>query len=356
MRKDLGRKIVVVKRKTRLEELTEKFNTKSQARFYLRRSRENFAATAGKQIRSTGYSGGDDAYNDLEAEHETYTRELASLRDGVDFGLPAMVVDRAFLPTFLFGPDDIVVALGQDGLVANVAKYTIGLPIIAVNPDPSRFDGILLPYSVVTGISAINDVIKNRAIVRKVTLAEAVLNDGQRLLAFNDLFIGSRTHVSARYRIQSGERSEVQSSSGVLVSTGAGSTGWLSSIFNMATAVSGLARGAANQQRPRTTIAAWEDRKLIYVVREPFASKVSQVGMAIGSIPEGTELIIESHMPDHGAIFSDGIESDYIAFNSGAVARITVARQFATLVVPHVTASAQTTQRPTFRGRNIAPR
>jgi len=356
MRKDLGQKIVIVKRKTRLEELTEKFNTKSQARFYLRRSRENFAATSGKEIKSTGYSGRDDAYNEFEAEHEKYTQAMASLRDGMDFGLPVMVVDRTFLPTFLFGPEDIVVALGQDGLVANVAKYTIGLPVIAVNPDPSRFDGILLPYGVETGISAIHDVIKKRANFRKVTLAEAVLNDGQRLLAFNDLFIGSRTHVSARYRIQSGERAEVQSSSGVLVSTGAGSTGWLSSIFNMAASVSGFVRGGANQHRPGTTIASWEDRSLIYVVREPFASKVSQVGMAIGSISEGSELVIESQMPDNGAIFSDGVEADYIAFNSGAVARITVARKVANLVFPGVRTVAPATQRPTPRGRNIVPR
>ena len=38
--------------------------------------------------------------------------------------------------------------------------------------------------------------------MRNVTLAEVVLIDGQRLLAFNDLFIGARTHVSARYRVE----------------------------------------------------------------------------------------------------------------------------------------------------------
>lgn len=33
------------------------------------------------------------------------------------------VMDRQLLPNYLFGPDDIVVALGQGGLVANTMKY-----------------------------------------------------------------------------------------------------------------------------------------------------------------------------------------------------------------------------------------
>ena len=77
--------------------------------------------------------------------------------------------------------------------------------------------------------------------------------DGQRLLAFNDLFIGARTHVSARYRVEYAGKQEQQSSSGLLVSTGAGSTGWLSSVMNMPSAVAKLAnpQQAARQLRRR---------------------------------------------------------------------------------------------------------
>ncbi len=55
---------------------------------------------------------------------------------------------------------------------------------------------------------------------RSVSMAEAWLQDGQRLLAFNDLFVGARSHVSARYRIAQGGREEEQSSSGVIFSDG----------------------------------------------------------------------------------------------------------------------------------------
>src|SRR6266700_6241111 len=52
------------------------------------------------------------------------------------------------LPNFVFGPEDIVVALGQDGLVANTLKYLNGQPLVGVNPDPRRYDGQLLPFRI----------------------------------------------------------------------------------------------------------------------------------------------------------------------------------------------------------------
>ena len=53
------------------------------------------------------------------------------------------MLDRELVPTYTFLREDVIVTLGQDGLVANTAKYAAGQPIIAVNPDPERFDGVL---------------------------------------------------------------------------------------------------------------------------------------------------------------------------------------------------------------------
>src|SRR5213078_2433217 len=99
-----------------------------------------------------------------------------------DFDLPVQTVDRDFLPNFLFGPRDVVVTVGQDGLVANTAKYAVGLPIVAVNPDPRRIDGILLPFHVAQARAAVRSVLQGNAHYREVTLAEASLDDGQKLL------------------------------------------------------------------------------------------------------------------------------------------------------------------------------
>jgi NAD kinase len=303
------KKIVIVTRRTRLQELVERFNTHSQAKFYIE------------------HSGGD--FADYEREDDAYRTALDLVRRSLDFELPHQLVDRALVPTYKFQKEDVVVTLGQDGLVANTAKYAGAQPIVAVNPEPTRFDGILLPFLPDQARTAVGQLLDAKAAFREVTLADATLNDGQRLLAFNDLFLGARSHVSALYRILRDNRSETQSSSGVLVSTGAGSTGWISSVFNMASGVTSFCSG-----RPVTGIRMpWEDRRLLYVVREPFISRHSQAGIVAGMLETGEELVLESLMPSGGAIFSDGMEADFLQFNSGSIVRVRAAEQRAHLVV-----------------------
>jgi NAD kinase len=303
------KKIVIVTRKTRLQELVERFNTRSQAKFYIEHSGGTFA--------------------DYEREDDAYRGALDVVCRSLDFEIPQQLVERALVSTFQFQTTDLVVTLGQDGLVANTAKYVGSQPIIAVNPEPSRFDGILLPFLPDQARSGAARVISGQAHIREVTLAEATLQDGQRLLAFNDFFIGARSHVSALYRITFGKESEVQSSSGVLVSTGAGSTGWMSSVFNMASGVARFCGGSA----VKAIRVPWEDRRLMYVVREPFVSRHSQAGIVAGMLERGQQLVLESLMPSGGAIFSDGMEADFIQFNSGATVKVQAASQSARLVV-----------------------
>lgn len=303
------KKLVIVTRKTRLQELVERFNTRSQAKFYIE------------------HAGGD--FADYEREDDAYRSSLEVLRRSLDFEMPQQLVDRSLIPTFQVQKEDVVITLGQDGLVANTAKYVGAQPIVAVNPEPGRFDGILLPFLPDQARSVVTQVVESRAKIHEVTLAEVELEDGQRLLAFNDLFIGARSHVSALYRITCGKKSEVQSSSGVLVSTGAGSTGWMSSVFNMASGVARFCGGTP----VKSVRMPWEDRRLLYVVREPFVSHHSQAGIVAGMLQSGEDLALESLMPSGGAVFSDGMESDFLQFNSGAMARVHAAKQRAHLVV-----------------------
>lgn len=308
-------KIVVVTRKTRLEELIERFNSREQARFYIEHMGANFA--------------------DYEREHETYHRSLTELRRQLTSlaGLKIQLIERAFLPNFLFGDKDIVLPVGQDGLVVNTAKYLDGQPVVAVNPDPARFDGVLLPFQVAQVGRAITGLLTGRSQMRAITMAEAALNDGQTILAFNDLFIGVKSHTSARYQITWGRQTERHSSSGLIVSTGAGSTGWLSSMFQMAAGVARFATGADVGIEPARFRFAWDEPRLLFVVREPFVSRMSQAGIVAGVLSGGEELVLESYIPDQGVIFSDGVEADYLAFNSGAIARIRVSERQTQLVV-----------------------
>jgi hypothetical protein len=305
-------RIVVVTRRTRLDELVARFNTRGQARFYIEHA-----------------AGGMGDFAEYEREHDAYAHALDVVHQATDVGLPRHVIDRDLVPTYTFGEHDVVLAVGQDGLVANVAKYTLARPLIGVNPDPSRFDGVLLPFDIAGCAKAVASVLEERATIQRVTLAEALLNDGQRLLAFNDLFIGAKSHVSARYTLTYKTEREAQSSSGVLVSTGAGSTGWISSVFNMAAGVTTLAGGTSG----RAVRLGWDDRRLVFAVREPFVSRHSAANHIAGILDAGESMVVESNMPSGGVIFSDGIEQDFLNFDAGAIASIGASRDVALLVV-----------------------
>jgi len=300
---------IIIVGKTRLEQLIERFNTRAQARFYIEHAGGIFA--------------------DYEEEHETFHRALTSITRTVHRYTKCKQVDRKYLPNFLFGDNDLVIVVGQDGLVANTAKYAGERPILAVNPDTQRNDGILLPFTTDTFEKGLTGLLKDRMPQKRVTLAEARTNDGQRLLAFNDLFIGPATHTSARYRVSHHGITENQSSSGLIVSTGAGSTGWLSSALNMAYGISQTFSSFADHS---SLTMNWSDDRLAFVVREPFRSKHSGIEITAGYIDAEEKLVIESFMPTNGVIFSDGMEADYITFNSGTRVEIGLAQHKATLV------------------------
>ncbi|HEX6398474.1 MAG TPA: hypothetical protein VFZ95_13695 [Steroidobacteraceae bacterium] len=162
---------------------------------------------------------------------------------------------------------------------------------------------------------------------KSITFAEARTNDGQRLLGVNDLFIGPKSHTSARYALQWHGQQEEQSSSGIIVSTGFGSSGWFKSILAGAMGVTG------QQGHPLANGFEWQAKKIYFTVREPFPSRTSGARLVFGAIEGEDHLRLESHMPENGVVFSDGIESDFLDFNSGTILTVGVATERGQLVV-----------------------
>jgi len=304
--------VIIVTRRTELDDLVARFNTKAQARFYLEQAGQSFER--------------------IEIAHEKHQQVLSKVRQAVPAGIKSQLIDRELVPRFTFGENDLVITVGQDGLVSNTAKYLTGQPILAVNPDPELFDGVLLPFTAESVEQQLYTTLYGSLQAKKVTLAQAELSDGQTLMAFNDFFIGAISHVSARYRIEIGEKSETQSSSGIIVSTGAGSTGWLQSVYAGAAgvieALGGKVVPPANGGRLN-----WDTEQLVYSVREPFPSIATQASIVHGAFTNRTPLKITSQMASNGVIFSDGVEADYLEFNSGAEVTLSTATNKAMLVV-----------------------
>lgn len=305
-------KIIVITKKTALEELIQKFNSKEQAKFYIEHSGSSF--------------------DEYQKEHDAYQIALSKLMSILPLDLKQQVVDRSFLPNFLFGPKDLVIPVGPDGLVINTAKYLNGQPILAVNPDRQRIDGILLPFYIEDLTPQYLDrLVRGNYSLDQISIAHVKLNDGQEMYGVNDIFIGPKNQLSFRYCLQQSGISENQCSSGIIVSTGAGSTGWFKSIVAGArTIVACLDK--LDTKKHQDSRFSWNADYLYFCVREPFQSKTSGINYIFGKISKDKPLYITSQTPQGAIIFSDGIEKDFLEFGSGKVACINLANKKANLI------------------------
>ena len=331
-------KFVVITKKTLLEELIQKYNTMEQAKFYITHLGEDFSFYTKK--------------------HQRYMLSLKETVSSLTNYGKVQRLDRQYLPNFIFGDDDIVVVVGQDGLVANTMKYLKNQVIVAVNPDKSLWDGVLLPFVPSDVKKIIPEIIRGKRDVKNISMAKVSLADGQVLYGVNDLFIGQKTHTSARYTIKLDDYEENQSSSGIIISTGLGSTGWLKSVISGALNISksyksinGQTDSILNWNKKNKSIVkdintentsnyegsylnmSWDSTSLVFSVREPFPSKSSKANFVFGMINSGKSLQIISKMPENGVIFSDGVESDFLTFSSGMEASIRLSKRKGHLAV-----------------------
>lgn len=299
-------RVVLVVRETQARQLAKVYGTPGQAEFVLQRLGQSFDV--------------------FEQAEELFEDALGRVQGAIPSHQRRTLVDRESLPRFLFARNDLIVVVGQDGLVPNVAKYLDGQPVFGINPDPGRYDGVLCRHrpedfpALLAWSDEARDGVPGRYSVEERPLARAVLDDGQELLALNEIYIGHRGHQSSRYLIRFGGAEEAHSSSGLICSTGTGATGW--------------ARSVARQRALEALLPEARDRRLVFFVREPFPSVATGCSIDHGVVDEGETLEIVSRFETGGVIFADGIESDQLDFPAGRVVRVSVASRSLRLVVP----------------------
>ncbi|MBN1173801.1 MAG: hypothetical protein JXA67_16635 [Micromonosporaceae bacterium] len=263
----------------------------------------------------------------VTAAHEALATALTTVAAAVPGDWRQGHVSRDDLPRFLFGPEDIVVAVGPDGLVANVAKYLTGQPVIGVDPEPGRNPGVLVRFPspelgrVLPGLlAAVGD---HEAQLERRTMVAARLDDGQELLGLNEIYIGHPSHQSSRYVLATGDGRERQSSSGIIVGTGTGATGWCASI--------GRERPTAPPPpEPGEPVLCW-------YVREAWPSPATGVTRTAGVLREGECLDLSSES-ERLVGFADGVESDRLDLSWGQKISIGLAGRTLNLVVPQAPA------------------
>lgn len=294
-------RVVIVTRKSRLQELHDRFNTASQARFYLEQLGES--------------------YDYYQEEHETTDAIIHSCKQKLATNYRLQAINRTYLPNFIFTPEDIVITIGNEGLVANTLKYLNRQFLIPISGS-GRLSKIN-NYTVDNVLELTQAAEQGDINYKQVNMAKIALSDGQSLLAVNDFFLGTKSHTSANYQIENGTLKELHSSSGILVSTGFGSTGWLQSVIAGAIGITGHSDNPDIEAMQHGL--AWDSTSLIYSVREPFPAMCSGLDLIFGSVDQNHPLKILSRMGEDGVIFSDGMLDDYIEFNAGITAEVSVA-------------------------------
>ena len=292
-------RVVIITRPTAYELLLQQHGTLGQARFFLERREQSLES--------------------LEIVHIQQEQALKTVEATIPADWRRGRVSREELDRFLFEPDDLIVAVGQDGLVANVAKYLQGQSVIGVNPSPERYPGVLVPHPPDRVGPLMLSAASKVATVQARMMVEARLDDDQRFLALNEVFVGHVSHQSARYRLNWDGREERQSSSGLIVSSGTGSTGW--------------ARSIHQERHSKIRLPDPTEPALAFFVREDWPSPTSGTKLTEGRIEGKDQLVVISEMDDGGVAFGDGIEADRIELLWGQRLEIGLAQTRLNLVL-----------------------
>jgi hypothetical protein len=301
----LAPRVVVVSRPSELDELLARHGTLGAAEYFLRQR--------GRDL--TG----------VIAAHEALGAALTMVSAAVPAGWRRGRVSRDDLPRFLFGPEDLVVVVGPDGLVANAAKYLTGQPVIGVDPEPERNPGVLVRFAaprLARSLPALLTAARaGDAATEARTMVSARLDDGQHLLGLNEIYLGHTSHQSSRYLLSTPDGAEErQSSSGIIVSTGTGATGWCASI--------------ARERVAPSQLPAPAEPALCWYVREAWPSPATGVAFTTGVL-RGSERLEVASESERLVGFADGLEADHLTLTWGQRISLGLATRKLTLVVPN---------------------
>jgi len=180
-----------------------------------------------------------------------------------------------------FNGFDFVVAIGGDGTALSASHYLVGRPLLAVNSNPKNSEGALTTISVDVLDKKLKDIKEGNYEVEKLERIEVSINGRkQDILALNEVFIANeKAYLSSKYHIKfKGGGSKVeedQISSGLIFSTGSGSTAWFKSAGGQPFGVG--------------------EKCIKMLVREPYIRKILRFSILEKTIHEEDSIIVVPH-------------------------------------------------------------
>jgi len=174
---------------------------------------------------------------------------------------------------------DIVIAIGGDGTVLSASHFLIDKPLLAVNSSPETSEGALTTILIDDLDKKLKEIKENAFKEEKLERIEILINNKPLdVLALNEVFIANdKAHLISRYKLKFNDGEEEQRSSGLIFSTGTGSTAWFKS-------------AGGEQFSPQS-------RFIKMIVREPYIRRLLKFSMLRETIHENQEIEIIPLVP-----------------------------------------------------------
>lgn len=182
---------------------------------------------------------------------------------------------------------DLVVSVGGDGTFLQAARSIRHTPILGVNSDPARSEAVFCTATSRTFARLCRQALQGRLPAMRLYRLQLTLN-GKRLLprALNDvLVVHDHPATMSRYRLRIGRREELQKSSGLWISTAAGS--------------SSAVLAAGGKRLP------WSAKRFQYRPRELYRGRLSRVRLT-GGVLSPPSCVQVTWLMRRGSAFLDG--------------------------------------------------
>ena len=181
---------------------------------------------------------------------------------------------------------NFIIAIGGDGTILSASHFTKNIPILAVNSSPDTSEGALATITINKLDSKILKILKNKYKAEKLERIQVSINNKPiKLLALNEVFIANeKAYLVSKYKIRFKKLEEIQKSSGLIFSTGTGSTAWFKS-----------ARGIPFSP---------QSKFIKMIAREPYQGKLSKTKIKFLTIKENQTITIIPLVPSILAIDS----------------------------------------------------